>query len=99
MFLEMIKTMTISMKKIENHYVFKNLGVYKDLEKIRVSESTYYQKTLVEKDNMILLKVRQKDSLLGVIVARTDRSVTFEQLKKILDIKGGESTIIIRPKK
>ena len=33
MFFEMIKTMTISMKEIENHYVFKNLEVYKDLEK------------------------------------------------------------------
>jgi KDO2-lipid IV(A) lauroyltransferase len=33
MFLEMIKTMTISMKEIEKRYVFKNLEVYKDLEK------------------------------------------------------------------
>jgi Kdo2-lipid IVA lauroyltransferase/acyltransferase len=33
MFLEMIKTMTISMKEIEKRYVFKNLEVYQDLEK------------------------------------------------------------------
>lgn len=33
MFLEMIKTMTISMKEIEKRYVFKNLDVYLDLEK------------------------------------------------------------------
>ena len=39
MFLEMIKTMTISMKEIENHYVFKNLEVYKDLEKKREKHS------------------------------------------------------------
>ncbi|NNT72664.1 lipid A biosynthesis acyltransferase [Flavobacterium sp. IMCC34852] len=33
MFLEMIKTMTISVKDIERRFVFKNLEVYQDLEK------------------------------------------------------------------
>lgn len=69
----------------------------KSLEKSKESDRQYYR-TLVDNSNKQILKItREKDSLQGVILTRTDES--FKELKNIMEIKSKSSTITIKPKR
>ena len=69
----------------------------KSLEKSKESDKQYYQ-ALVDNSNKQILKItREKDSLQGVILTRTDES--FKELKNLMEIKSKSSTITIKPKR
>ena len=69
----------------------------KSLEKSKESDRQYYQ-ALVDNSNKQILKInREKDSLQGVILTRTDES--FKELKNLMEIKSKSSTITIKPKR
>jgi len=69
----------------------------KTLEKINYDNKIYYQGVADNKDKQIAKIEREKDSLQGVILTRTDES--FRELKSLMEIKSKNSTITIKPKR
>lgn len=69
----------------------------KTLEKVNHDNKVYYQGVADKKDKQIAKIEREKDSLQGVILTRTDES--FKELKNIMEIKSKSSTITIKPKR
>lgn len=69
----------------------------KSLEKINHDNKVYYQGVADNKDKQIAKIEREKDSLQGVILTRTDES--FRELKSLMEIKSKNSTITIKPKR
>lgn len=69
----------------------------KTLEKINHDNKVYYQGVADNKDRQIAKIEREKDSLQGVILTRTDES--FRELKSLMEIKSKNSTITIKPKR
>ena len=64
-----------------------------DMKEVMVQSENKYK---LEREDKLKVQ-REKDSLQGLMLERTDRS--FEDLKKLMDIKNSKSTITIRPKK
>ena len=69
----------------------------KSLEKSKESDRQYYQALVDNSSKQILKITREKDSLQGVILTRTDES--FKELKNLMEIKSKSSTITIKPKR
>jgi len=68
-----------------------------DVEKSKQTNEVYYKAALLDKDRIIVIERRQKDSLQGLLLTRTDKS--FEELKNLMEIKSKSSTITIKPKR
>ena len=69
----------------------------KSLERSKESDKHYYQELVDNSSKQILKLTKEKDSLQGVILTRTDES--FKELKNIMEIKSKSSTITIKPKR
>lgn len=69
----------------------------KSLEKANQENKVYYQELVEGKERQLTKVIREKDSLQGVILTRTDKS--FEELKNLMEIKSKSSTITIKPKR
>lgn len=69
----------------------------KSLEKSKESDKQYYQALVDNSSKQILKLTKEKDSLQGVILTRTDES--FKELKNLMEIKSKSSTITIKPKR
>jgi len=69
----------------------------KSLEKANQENKVYYQELVEGKERQLTKVTREKDSLQGVILTRTDKS--FEELKNLMEIKSKSSTITIKPKR
>ena len=66
-----------------------------DMKETMTQNNIKYNSERIDK-----LKIqREKDSLQALILSRTDNSVTFSQLKQLMEIKSNKSTITITPKK
>lgn len=79
-----------------SYIVFQQKDRIDSLEKTRLADKQYYQKIIEQRDNLIITERRQKDSLQGLLLIRTDRS--FEELKNLMNIRTKTSTITIKPK-
>lgn len=66
-----------------------------DLKEVVTQHETKYK---LEREDKLKVQ-REKDSLQGLILSRTDKSVSFEQLEKLINIRNNKSTITITPKK
>lgn len=84
-----------AISSIASYVAIQQNGRIADLKQVIVQNDIKYNSERIDK-----LKVqREKDSLQALILERTDKSVTFEQLRKLIDIRNNKSTITIRPKK
>ena len=69
----------------------------KSLERSKESDRHYYQALVDNSSKQILKLTKEKDSLQGVILTRTDES--FKELKNLMEIRSKSSTITIKPKR
>ena len=69
----------------------------KSLERSKESDKQYYQALVDNSSKQILKLTKEKDSLQGVILTRTDES--FKELKNLMEIRSKSSTITIKPKR
>lgn len=86
-----------ALSSIASYVSFMFKSQLDDIKSSRQNERSYYQTQIENRDKMIVIERKEKDSLQGLLLSRTDAS--FDEIRKLLDIKDKKSTIIIKPKK